>query len=280
MICSTRLWVWTWLATTCLSISCAPCRGDPASMTRGLAARFTPIPARVGVDMPVQLTTASRQTLVSIQQDLRVTPPVPISVYGRHTLHFTIMPRTAWPAKSRVTLSWMPTGNFLVLTTDDNRTIKVNLSNQRLTAWRNGKAVRTMAISTGVAPTWSTPTGTYWIYKKILDDHMVGKDPKGPDHWDVNHVPYAQYFKGAVAIHGAWWNHHFGRPASHGCVQVPTAHGPLGPTGQPADAQWLWHFTDIGTPVIVTGKTPVVAACSTGRTPIPQPQLHVRLLSP
>lgn len=266
MIGPARFFASTLMTATLLTTGGVPAHGDPASMAQGLPVRFTPVPARVGIEMPIQLTTATPQTIQSVRRNLRVTPLLPISVYWRDNLHFVIMPRTAWPAKSHVTVTWKPTGNYVRLSTDNSRTIQINLTDQHLIAQRRGTTVCTMPVSTGVPPKWTTPSGTYWIYKKVLDDHMVGGTPEGPDHWDVKHVPYSQYFAGAVAIHGAWWNHHFGHPVSHGCVQVPTAEGPSGPTGQPADAQWLWHFTDIGTPVIVRGKTPNTAMTHTPRS--------------
>ena len=33
-------------------------------------------------------------------------------------------------------------------------------------------------------------------------------------------VPYVMYFAGANAIHGAYWHNNFGRPMSHGCVNM------------------------------------------------------------
>jgi hypothetical protein len=244
-----------------------PVHGDPIAMTRGLSVRFTPMPARTGIKMPIELTTATAQTAHSVRRHLHLTPPIPVSIYRRHNLHFVVMPRSAWPSQCRITVTWTPTGTSVQFSTDDDRSIQINLSTQHLIAQRHGETVRTMAVSTGVAPAWATPQGTFWVYKKVRDDHMVGGSPNGPDHWDVQHVPYAQYFTGGVAIHGAWWNHQFGRPASHGCVQVPTAEGPHGPTGEPPDAQWLWHFTDIGTPVIVKGQTPMMGVT---RASLPQ----------
>ncbi|PSR22419.1 MAG: hypothetical protein C7B45_06790 [Sulfobacillus acidophilus] len=256
----------TLITTTFLAVQTFP-HGEPLLLPQAPSVHFTPMPVRVGVDMPVTLITATAQTMQSVRQHLRITPPVFISVYSRHNMRFVILPNPAWPAQRHIAVTWVPTRTSVRFSTDDDRSIGIDLTTQQLIAQRHGITIRTIAVSTGVAPKWTTPQGTYWIYKKVLDDHMVGGSAQSPDHWDVQHVPYAQYFTGAVAIHGAWWNHHFGRPASHGCVQVPTAEGPDGPTGEPAEAQWLWHFADLGTPVMVYGQTP-----TTDRTRMSMPQ--------
>jgi lipoprotein-anchoring transpeptidase ErfK/SrfK len=53
-------------------------------------------------------------------------------------------------------------------------------------------------------------------------------------------VPFVQYFYQDYALHGTFWHNNFGRPMSHGCVNLPT----------PA-AEWLYHWADYGTLVNV-----------------------------
>ena len=54
----------------------------------------------------------------------------------------------------------------------------------------------------------------------------------GPDYEQPN-VPYVMYFYGAYSLHGAYWHNDFGRPRSHGCVNLPVA-----------DAKWLFYWTE------------------------------------
>jgi len=42
-----------------------------------------------------------------------------------------------------------------------------------------------------------------------------------------------QFFDRAVGLHGAFWHDGFGRPRSHGCVNLA-----------PEDARWLFAFTE------------------------------------
>lgn len=243
--------------------------GDPSQLARGASGRFNPIPEPVGVKEPVTLTTQTAFTVARVMQQLTVYPSVPITVRPMGSHHYLIMPKSLWPANSRIRITWKSPSTSTVLQTGDAREVLINLTHQTLAAYQDNQPVRTMSVSTGSPSGWSTPTGTFWIYKRVRDEHMVGGDPNGPDHWDVKHVPYAQYFNDAVAIHGAWWNHRFGRPLSHGCVQLPTSESPHGPTGDPPEARWLWHFTDLGTPVIVVGHTPEQS--KTPKTPLPYP---------
>jgi lipoprotein-anchoring transpeptidase ErfK/SrfK len=48
------------------------------------------------------------------------------------------------------------------------------------------------------------------------------------------------YFAGANAIHGTYWHNNFGRPMSHGCVNMRIP-----------EAKWLYNWASIGTPVSV-----------------------------
>ena len=113
------------------------------------------------------------------------------------------------------------------------RWIDINLSSQRLTAYQGQTAVFSSLISSGVAGR-RTPTGRFAVRTKISSQRMVGPG------YNLPGVPWVMYFAGANAIHGTYWHNNFGRPMSHGCVNMRTA-----------DAQWLYNWSSIGTPVVV-----------------------------
>jgi len=110
-----------------------------------------------------------------------------------------------------------------------SRWIDINLSAQRLTAYVGGTAVRSTYVSTGL-PNTPTPTGDYRIYVKYRADSM-----SGPGYYLPN-VPYVMYFYRGYGIHGTYWHSNFGRPMSHGCVNLPTS-----------EAQWLFNWASVGT---------------------------------
>ncbi|HET6612892.1 MAG TPA: L,D-transpeptidase, partial [Kofleriaceae bacterium] len=112
-------------------------------------------------------------------------------------------------------------------------------------------------VSSG-KPGHDTPTGLYRVERKYLYKTMRGEDKNGP--YSVQEVPWTMYFHDAYAVHGAYWHDVFGRPRSHGCVNVP-----------PADARWLYYWSEpalprgwssmynrLGIHIYITGKTPPI----------------------
>jgi lipoprotein-anchoring transpeptidase ErfK/SrfK len=113
------------------------------------------------------------------------------------------------------------------------RWIDVDLSEQTLTAYENGVAVRTTLVSTGL-PQTPTPTGQFRIWIKFRYDDM-----EGPGYY-IEDVPYVMYFYKGYGLHGVTWHGNFGHPMSHGCVNLPTE-----------EAEWLFNWADVGTLVNV-----------------------------
>jgi lipoprotein-anchoring transpeptidase ErfK/SrfK len=113
------------------------------------------------------------------------------------------------------------------------RWIQVDLSNQQLTAWEGDIPIFSSAVSTGRASD-ATPIGVYEIQTKHRTTRMQG------NNYDIPDVPYAMYFSGSYAIHGAYWHNDFGAPISSGCINLP-----LG------DAAWLFDWASTGTTIVV-----------------------------
>jgi lipoprotein-anchoring transpeptidase ErfK/SrfK len=115
----------------------------------------------------------------------------------------------------------------------DRRWIEIDLSRQRLIAWKGGQPVYAVIVSTGKAAS-PTRTGVFTIQTRYRYARMQGDD------YDIADVPYTMYYSGNYAIHGAYWHNRFGTPVSHGCVNVAVNH-----------ARWLFNWAAIGTPVVV-----------------------------
>jgi len=113
------------------------------------------------------------------------------------------------------------------------RWIEVNLSKQQLIAWNNGSIERLFWVSTGKRRT-PTPSGTYYIQSKYRSTSMRGAGYNVPD------VPYAMFYSGNYAVHGAYWHNSFGTPVSHGCVNLGVN-----------QARWLYNWAPVGTRVVV-----------------------------
>jgi LysM repeat protein len=121
---------------------------------------------------------------------------------------------------------------------DGERRIRVDLSDQTLTAVQGGVIVFQTTVATGKA---STPTqvGEFAVYHKLEEQDMFGQDLSGED-WQLDDVPWVMYYDGEFAIHGAYWHANFGTPTSHGCVNVRVD-----------EAKALYAWADTGTRVVV-----------------------------
>lgn len=111
--------------------------------------------------------------------------------------------------------------------------IVVDLSDQRVYAYENGNLLQNVSVSTGTAA-FPTVQGDYKVYLKYESQTMSGPG------YNLPGVPYVMYFYKGYSLHGTYWHSNFGTPMSHGCVNMYTP-----------DAQWLWNWAPIGTPVRV-----------------------------
>ena len=113
------------------------------------------------------------------------------------------------------------------------KSILVSTSEQRIYAYEDGHLIHTHITSTGRSET-PTVKGDFNIYVKFEADDM-----SGPDYF-LPQVPWTMYFHRGYAIHGTYWHNSFGRPMSHGCVNLPTE-----------EAEWFFNWAEVGTLVRV-----------------------------
>jgi len=115
------------------------------------------------------------------------------------------------------------------------RWVDVSLDKQILVAYEGTRPVFTSLVSTGKKGTadepFETPTGRWRIRSKHISTTMDG-NTASDGNYSIQDVPWAMFFEGSVALHGAFWHQGFGRPRSHGCVN-------LGPSA----ARWLFYWT-------------------------------------
>jgi hypothetical protein len=120
--------------------------------------------------------------------------------------------------------------------------LEIDLQSQKLRALESGRTVFETKISSGIPnkkprdngiPT-ITPSGRFNITRKMPLRHM-GDGNLTPDleAYELPGVPWVCFFHiTGVAVHGTYWHSDFGRPRSHGCVNVATE-----------DAQWIYRWT-------------------------------------
>jgi hypothetical protein len=115
--------------------------------------------------------------------------------------------------------------------------IEVNLTEQIEYVWEDAYLRNVYLISSGLAATPS-PEGEWSVLKKIASHVYDGRPayyfPNTP--WNLMYKaggPERNYY-----LHTAYWHDNFGRPQSHGCINM-----------READAKFIYFWSDIGTPV-------------------------------
>jgi len=107
--------------------------------------------------------------------------------------------------------------------------VVISLSDQMAYLYRGNSLMAATTISTGKDEK-PTPTGIFSVFAK--------KEMYRSKKYDNAPMPYAQFFDPAgIAMHAGY---NPGRPASHGCVRLPSAF-----------AKKLYSVTPVGTPVYI-----------------------------
>lgn len=121
------------------------------------------------------------------------------------------------------------------------KTIAVNLKEQRIMAYERGVEVFSARCATGTffpneageMEDFTTTPGTWYVFHKTPSQHMHGGAVGDADSYDLPGIPWVSYFtKSGIAIHGTYWHNDYGRPRSHGCVNVRSE-----------DSKWFWRWT-------------------------------------
>lgn len=107
---------------------------------------------------------------------------------------------------------------------DQDKHIIVDLSTQLVTAFEGEKLVFSQRCASGVKGT-DTPKGEFTTYHKGPSVHMTNEGDAIEEEtvYSLPGVPWCSFFTGAGnAFHGTWWHNDYGRPRSHGCVNLPS----------------------------------------------------------
>jgi lipoprotein-anchoring transpeptidase ErfK/SrfK len=107
---------------------------------------------------------------------------------------------------------------------DEEKHIVVDLSTLLVTAFEGEKLVFSQRCASGVKGT-DTPKGEFLTYHKGPSVHMTNEGDAIEEEtvYSLPGVPWCSFFTGAGnAFHGTWWHNDYGRPRSHGCVNLPS----------------------------------------------------------
>jgi lipoprotein-anchoring transpeptidase ErfK/SrfK len=124
----------------------------------------------------------------------------------------------------------------------EEKRIHISLNQQILTAFEGNKPVFRTKVATGIStgkpspngiPT-ETPAGRFILNRKMPVRHMGdGHITADPEAYELPGVPWVSTFVSTgVAFHGTYWHNNFGRPMSHGCVNMSYE-----------DAKWLYRWS-------------------------------------
>lgn len=124
-----------------------------------------------------------------------------------------------------------------------DKRVEVHLDDQLLMAYENGQLVFATRVSTGgkrLSGRYTTPTGEFITYHKRPTRHMATGDIASSG-FDLPGVPWVLYItEGGISFHGTYWHNDYGRPRSHGCINLT-----------PQAAKWLFRWT---TPTVPPDK--------------------------
>jgi lipoprotein-anchoring transpeptidase ErfK/SrfK len=126
---------------------------------------------------------------------------------------------------------------------ESEKLIEVNLTRQLVLAYEKSRLVFAARAATGtqyLSGRWTTPIGQFITSYKRPTRHMAAGDIASSG-FDLPGVPWVLYItKSGISLHGTYWHNDYGRPRSHGCINLT-----------PQAAKWLYRWT---LPTVESGK--------------------------
>ncbi len=116
----------------------------------------------------------------------------------------------------------------------NERWVGINLSEQTVVAYEGDKPVYAALAATGMTYT-PTVQGIFRTWGRFVSRKMVGGSAATGGYYYLEEVPWTCYFYSGYALHAAYWHDAFGRPRSHGCVNL-----------SPYDAWWIFKWSEPG----------------------------------
>ena len=118
---------------------------------------------------------------------------------------------------------------------DSEKLIEVHLPRQLVLAYESSRLVFAARAATGGqyrSGRWTTPPGHFITSYKRPTRHMAAGDIAASG-FDLPGVPWVLYItKSGISFHGTYWHNDYGRPRSHGCINLT-----------PQAAKWLYRWT-------------------------------------
>ncbi|MGO4258785.1 L,D-transpeptidase [Marmoricola sp. RAF53] len=222
--------------------------------------------ATVGVGLPVIVRFDVPVTdHAAIQRHVKVTS-VPAQQGSFHWISDTELhwrPQAYWKPGTKVTVDAdvdsVPAGNGVfgqksrtsTFTIGRSMVSKVDMNTHQMRVFRNGKLIRTIPITTGQQPKFTTRSGTKVIIEKFrhkrMNSETIGIDPRSADGYDLDDVEYAMRLTySGEFVHAAPWSVGSQGHAnvSHGCTGMSTS-----------NAGWFYGQSIVGDVIEYTGTS-------------------------
>ncbi len=118
------------------------------------------------------------------------------------------------------------------------KSILIDTSEQRLTAYEYGVPIYTFLVSTAKQG-YYTPIGETTVRNKLLyHDYKWVFGIGDPRNYFVPGVKWNLRIYDHIYIHWAYWHNNFGNPMSHGCINM-----------NEKNSEWIYEWSEVGTPV-------------------------------
>ncbi|SHN35054.1 L,D-transpeptidase [Actinacidiphila paucisporea] len=223
---------------------------------------FTPEDgSTVGVGMEVYLRfnrPITDKKAVEAGVKVSASPSVPVAARWNGSQELYIRPAAYWAAGTRVTLDLDLKGveaapgvygkqrKSVHFTIGRRQVSIVDAAKHSMTVYRDNKAIRTIAISSG-APEHTTYNGKMVISEKYVTTRMNGDTVGFGGEYDIKDVPHAMRLTtSGTFIHGNYWAAPsvFGNSnTSHGCVGM---HDVRGAGDATTPAAWFYNSSLLG----------------------------------
>ncbi len=122
--------------------------------------------------------------------------------------------------------------------------LEIRLGSQTVIAYEDNTPVYMTRAATGAKFSngdFRTPIGYFQTARKRPSRHMASGDPAAPNGYDLPGIPWVCYItESGMAFHGTYWHNDFGKPRSHGCINVSSE-----------AARWIYRWTN---PVVALEK--------------------------
>jgi hypothetical protein len=113
------------------------------------------------------------------------------------------------------------------------RWVGVSLKEQTAVAYEGDRPVYAALMASGL-PGTPTVQGIFRTWLRLASGKMAGGSP-GRGYYYLEEVTWTCYFYSGYSLHTAYWHDAFGRPRSHGCVNL-----------SPYDAWWIFQWSAAG----------------------------------